>query len=658
MTVSGLVVQEQDLVAHLFAPMDGPHAGDAHAGIRQLWSQCRDGLGMTEPIPLPGLPAQIPDNFAALPDVAVVAGQQSPGAGFQAILRRDHDVLNLSVLLAGANGRGASPPLWPELDRLWAVASLANTSALIGVALLYLGKAADPAAAGEDLDALLPCAPAPAWRGTGLSTKAAAMAWELSQRDDLRAERRFVVVGRPDTDAELSTWTWSSGDASMPPFARYLMHMAKIRYELRVRSGGPPATMLCQHADDAIAAIRALASANEATRDEEHRAALASQARALRRTGVQVAETRTALSAMRRTAEIAEENAAKALGADLPSGTGPDFASDDRAVARHLGQLVDDDLAYLDAALQGVRQVSELTDGILGRQPPDLPAGASAGRAAARATMRAADTASPPASRYRGTAVVLCALNVEYLAVRPHLTGLRLREHPAGTRFETGELVAGDWQVTLAAIGPGNVGAAVITERAITLFRPDVVLCVGVAGSLKDNVELGDVVVATRVDAYHGGTATKDFLARPRTWPAPYRLDQLARELGRDDSWRRFLPAPADGRPPVVHFRPIAAGEVVLDSRDATLFAQLRLHHNDAAAIEMEGAGIVQAAHFNDALPALVIRGISDRADGTKMTADRDGWQQRASANAAAFAAALLERLIPPAAQPTYRQDN
>jgi nucleoside phosphorylase len=87
---------------------------------------------------------------------------------------------------------------------------------------------------------------------------------------------------------------------------------------------------------------------------------------------------------------------------------------------------------------------------------------------------------------------------------------------------------------------------------------------------------------------------------------------------------------------------------VVLDSRASALFAQLRLHNNDAAAIEMEGAGIAQAAHFNDALPALVIRGISDLADGTKAVADREGWQQRASARAAAFAAALLHAYTPP----------
>lgn len=256
-------------------------------------------------------------------------------------------------------------------------------------------------------------------------------------------------------------------------------------------------------------------------------------------------------------------------------------------------------------------------------------------------------TGPAPDGHHRGVAVVLSALNCEYLAMRSYLTGLRSREHAAGTRFEAGELAGAGWDVVLAATGQGNVGAAVIADRAISMFSPDVLLCVGVAGSLKDNVKLGDVVVATRVDAYHGGTAAEDFLARPRTWPAPHRLDQLARQLDRDRSWRRRLPPAADDRPPVVHFRPIAAGEVVLDSRKAPLYAQLRMYHNDAAAIEMEGAGIAQAAHFNDSLPALVIRGISDLANGKKAAADREGWQQRASGYAAAFAVSLLENLTP-----------
>jgi len=255
------------------------------------------------------------------------------------------------------------------------------------------------------------------------------------------------------------------------------------------------------------------------------------------------------------------------------------------------------------------------------------------------------NAASPSAATTdQRTAVVLCALPVEYQAMQAHLTEVRNEDHQAGTRFKVGQLANGHWRVALARTGPGNVDAAVLAERAISRFHPQVILCVGVAGALHDDLRLGDVVVAVRVHAYHGGTAAKDFHARPRTWDAPHRLVQLAYDLDPQVGQQAWLP-PAPMLPPRVHFRPIATGEVVLNSRDSALFAQLRQHQNDAAAIEMEGAGIAQAAHLNGALDALVIRGISDAADEAKLAADRAGWQRRAAVNAAAFAAALLAEL-------------
>ena len=41
----------------------------------------------------------------------------------------------------------------------------------------------------------------------------------------------------------------------------------------------------------------------------------------------------------------------------------------------------------------------------------------------------------------------------------------------------------------------------------------------------------------------------------------------------------------------------------------------LREHYNDAVAVEMEAAGVAQAGHLNDGLPAIMVRGISDYAD-------------------------------------------
>ncbi|MGP3927927.1 phosphorylase family protein [Streptomyces sp. 8N616] len=244
-----------------------------------------------------------------------------------------------------------------------------------------------------------------------------------------------------------------------------------------------------------------------------------------------------------------------------------------------------------------------------------------------------------------GTIVVLTALDVEYRAAREHLVALQ-RRSDKGTLFEVGYLNGTPWRVALAEIGEGNQGAAVITERAVALFHPRAVVFAGVAGALKDDIQLGDVVVATQVYDYHGGKEENGaFLARPRVWAADHELEQLARYVRREGSWVQPLPESGSGRRPDVHLKPVAAGEVVLNSARSPLREQLRQHYQDAAAIEMESAGVAKAAHLNAALPTLVVRGISDRADGGKHHADRAGLQQVAARNAAAVAFSVIREL-------------
>lgn len=240
--------------------------------------------------------------------------------------------------------------------------------------------------------------------------------------------------------------------------------------------------------------------------------------------------------------------------------------------------------------------------------------------------------------------VILTALDLEYQAVRRHLADLRQHRHSAGTLFEVGRLAGGDCKVALGLVGMGNQPAAVLTERAIAEFTPSALLFVGVAGALWPGIGLGDVVVATHVYAYHGGTSEDaGFKARPRLWEIPHETIQIAHHLSRTGTWTRRLP---EGTAvPQVHFRPIAAGEVVQDSTISAHAQWVRQTYNDACAIEMESAGVAQAAHHNRSLPMAVVRGISDRADGTKTHTDGANWQPRAVANAAAFATALVQEL-------------
>jgi adenosylhomocysteine nucleosidase len=242
-----------------------------------------------------------------------------------------------------------------------------------------------------------------------------------------------------------------------------------------------------------------------------------------------------------------------------------------------------------------------------------------------------------------GRIVILTALNLEYQAVHRKLIAPRMHRHSAGTLFETGQLGPHGCQVALGLVGKGNHPAAVLAERAIAEFSPAAVLFVGVAGALRPWVGLGDVVVASHVHAYHGALSEDDGpKARPRTWELAHSAAQIVQHLIRTGEW---FGAQTPESPPHVHFGAIAAGEVVQNSKISEQARWIREHYNDALAIEMEAAGVAQAAHLNRSLPVVVIRGISDRADGTKATTDADSWQPRAAANAAAFATALAPLL-------------
>ncbi|MER6789022.1 5'-methylthioadenosine/S-adenosylhomocysteine nucleosidase, partial [Streptomyces sp. NPDC000658] len=236
----------------------------------------------------------------------------------------------------------------------------------------------------------------------------------------------------------------------------------------------------------------------------------------------------------------------------------------------------------------------------------------------------------------RATALVLTALPVEYDAVRTHLARAEELVHENGTRVERGPLDDWSWDLAIAELGEGAVTAAALTTQLVGWLRPEALLFVGVAGGLKDDIEIGDVVVGTKVYAVQGGRQTpQGFLARPQSWHGSHRLVQAARAALRQ---MRDVP---------VHLKPIACGDVVLADERSGYAEHIRQHYNDACAIEMEGSGAAHAAHLNGQLDALVIRGVSDHADADKHRADSSGSQQRAAEHAARVAAAVLRRHRP-----------
>ncbi|GGV00575.1 hypothetical protein GCM10010182_17330 [Actinomadura cremea] len=346
-----------ELVVHLFAPADGPRAPHALRALRDLWGGARHLFRMGDPIPGTGLPRDLPDDLAATTAAGAsgerpLAAQENPDDDYQAVFRRHHDAFVLSVALAprlGGTGGPAEAPGWPDLDRWWSALAVGRTGDLLGEARAYLATGPGLAAASGDTVAArlvphLPDAGTRRPRGPGAAVRERVGVWDVSAGDDDRARRDLLVTGGPDDEGELSALVWSAGPPAVPPLGRYLLHAAKLRYELRVwNRDGRVRELLAAVGDGTVAGARARAAVAE-------------------------------LRALRRTVEIADANMGRAL--DAPA-AGP-FA-DDRDLARWLLDSLDDASAYLEAAADRADHLTVAPPPASADAPPaDAPSAASA----------------------------------------------------------------------------------------------------------------------------------------------------------------------------------------------------------------------------------------------------------------------------------------
>jgi nucleoside phosphorylase len=242
-------------------------------------------------------------------------------------------------------------------------------------------------------------------------------------------------------------------------------------------------------------------------------------------------------------------------------------------------------------------------------------------------------------------AVFVTALPEEFSAVGAHLSGRR--EHTEhGTIYEIGKFDYGDAHCIIAVVqtGMGNSPSAAATERALSLFKPDFAFFVGIAGGLRDDLKIGDVVAANKVYGYEGGKSGASFQPRPDAPPISHEAEQRAYAVVRDKIWqKRIIPPPRIMPDAIV--RPIAAGEKVLVSESSVDLKRVRATFTDAHAVAMEDHGFATAVRAHQSVCFAVVRGISDLVEN-KHEADRSGSHEFAARNAAAFAFEMLAGLL------------
>ena len=206
-------------------------------------------------------------------------------------------------------------------------------------------------------------------------------------------------------------------------------------------------------------------------------------------------------------------------------------------------------------------------------------------------------------------------------------------------------------QVVVGRTAAGKVNAAIVATVLIGHFNPAALFFSGTAGAIDQALRPGDVVLGTGVVQHDAGVLTAGGIERrglrnsvtgeldPLIVPAPEPLLAAAR---RAVEGLTLTPVEStDGkRMPRIVEGVIVTGDVFMS--DVARRDEIRSSLG-ASAVEMEGAAMVQACR-QFAVPCLVVRSITDRADGQAMSNYKQ-FIAAASENAAALVAAIIARL-------------
>jgi len=160
--------------------------------------------------------------------------------------------------------------------------------------------------------------------------------------------------------------------------------------------------------------------------------------------------------------------------------------------------------------------------------------------------------------------------------------------------------------VVVVRSGIGKVNAAICTQILADRFGIDMVINTGVAGSLRKEIDIADIVLSTDalqhdLDATGFGYKVGEIPQMERSvFEADKNLIDLAEEICKE-----VLPSVG------VHKGRIVSGDqFIWDTRKKEWLAETF----NGYCTEMEGAAIAHAAYLNN-IPFLIIRAISDKAD-------------------------------------------
>ena len=200
---------------------------------------------------------------------------------------------------------------------------------------------------------------------------------------------------------------------------------------------------------------------------------------------------------------------------------------------------------------------------------------------------------------------IIGAMDEEVNAIIEKMTNVESKEK-AGMTFNKGTLEGKEAVVVRSGIGKVNAGLC--TQILVDDYKIDAVINTGIAGSLKNQIDIGDIVLS--LDAlYHDMDATGfgyDFGVIPRMESSVFKGDVRLINLAKECCERV--------NPDInVHIGRVVSGDQFISDKAKKDWIN---EHFDGYCTEMEGAAIAHAATLNN-IPFLIVRAISDKADNS-----------------------------------------
>ena len=178
----------------------------------------------------------------------------------------------------------------------------------------------------------------------------------------------------------------------------------------------------------------------------------------------------------------------------------------------------------------------------------------------------------------------------------------------------------------------GKVNAGICAQILVDRFQADMLINTGIAGSLDARIDIGDMVIST--DALHHDMDATIFGDAIGQIP---RMDTLAFPAD-EELVRKAAKANEKANPDIRTFTgKVASGDQFISSREAKEKIVENFH---PLCVEMEGAGIAQAAYLNK-VSYVIIRAISDKADNSA-TMDYPTFERQAIAHSVRLMKELL----------------